>query len=113
MTINIKDIDIYNNFIDKIENINRTYLIYRMIIVYKNNAKLYKFNLENYDNSVYIVKDLDIDFDKLDYRILMVHENDIHKIANKGYYYNLITFTPCCTQYNINKNVNSKIIIYE
>lgn len=113
MTINIKDIDIYNNFIDKIENINKTYLIYRMIIVYKNNAELYKFNLENYDNSVYIVKNLDIDFDKLDYRILMVHENDMQKIADKGYYYNLITFTPCCTRYNINKNVNTEIIIYE
>jgi len=111
MTINIKDIDIYNNFIDKIENINKTYLIYRMIIVYKNNVELYKFSLENYDNSVYIVNNLDIDFDKLDYRILMVHENDIQKIANKSYYYNLITFAPCCTCFNIKKHVNSKIII--
>jgi len=103
--------DIYNNFIDKIENINRTYLIYRMIIVYKSNAELYKFDLENYYNSVYIVKNLNIDFDKLDYRILLVHENDIGKIINKGYYYNLVTFAPCCNRKYIENIIKDKNII--
>jgi hypothetical protein len=60
---------------------------------------MYKFLLEQNDNSVHVVNICDnIDYDKIDSRILLVNKNIYNDFVAKhgNSFYNLVIFTPCC-----------------
>ena len=58
--------------------------------------------LEQNNNSVYVVNNKNIDYDKLDYRILMVNDKKYKDFVEKNGsdFYNLVMYTPC----SINNN---------
>jgi hypothetical protein len=103
--------DIINQFIDKLDNIYKTDLIYRTIVVCNDDISEYKKILENKDYSVYTVNTIsNINYDDLDYRIILINNNILEDfldniISNKNhYFYTYITFT------NDNDDIKDKII---
>ena len=93
-------LDLKNNFVDELENIYRTHLIYRTIVVCNDDVVEYKKLLEDKEFSVYVINtNSNINYDELDYRILLIKSeifedflNNIisNKISN---FYTFIKFT--------------------
>ena len=93
-------LDLKNNFVDELENIYRTHLIYRTIVVCNDDVVEYKKLLEDKEFSVYVINsNSNINYDALDYRILLIKSelfedflNNI--ISNKmSNFYTFIKFT--------------------
>ena len=98
MTIAIKGIEAFHDFVNYLEDIYKNQLIYFTLIIYNSNLNMYKYLLEQNDNSVHVVNMCDnIDYDKIDSRILLVNKNIYNDfIAKHGNsFYNLVIFTPC------------------
>ena len=104
MTFAIKQLEAFYDFVNNLEEIYKNQLIYRTLFIYKYHSKIYKYLLEQNDNSVHIVDIEDnIDYDKIDCRILLVKEkiyNDFITKYGNGFY-NLVLNTPCCKNKNI------------
>ena len=83
MTIAIKGIEAFHDFVNYLEDIYRNQLIYRTLIIYNSNLNMYKYLLEQNDNSVHVVNMCDnIDYDKIDSRILLVNLHHAVKILS-------------------------------
>ena len=91
-------------FVDKLDTIYKTHLIYRTIVVCDRDICEYKRLLELRDFSVYVVSesDTDIDYDALDAldcRVILIEskriEGFLDTIISKGMndFYTFITFT--------------------
>ena len=66
-------LDFKNNFVDELEKLYRTHLIYRTIVVCNDDLIEYKKLLEDKEFSVYIIDGItNINYDTLDYRILLI-----------------------------------------
>lgn len=104
MTIAIQSIESFSDFVNKFEEVYKNQLIYRTLIVYGNETyvSIYKYMFEQNNNSVYVVNNKNIDYDKLDYRILMVNDKKYKDFVEKNGsdFYNLVMYTPC----SINNN---------
>ena len=105
MTIAIQSIESFSDFVNKLEEVYKNQLIYRTLIVYGNKkyVPIYKYMLEQNNNSVYVVKNNNnINYDKLDYRILMVNDKKFKDFVEKNgsNFYNLVIHTPCSSSYN-------------
>ena len=104
MTIAIQSIESFSDFVNKLEEVYKNQLIYRTLVVYgnENNVCIYKYMLEQNNNSVYVVNDRKIDYDKLDHRILMVNDNKFKDFVQKNgnNFYNLVMYTPCSSNNN-------------
>ena len=93
-------LDLKNNFVNELENIYRTHLIYRTIVVCNEDLIEYKKLLEDKEFSVYIINKIsNINYDTLDYRILLIKSELFEDflsniIANKmNNFYTFIKFT--------------------
>jgi hypothetical protein len=93
-------IDLKNNFVDELENIYRTHLIYRTIVVCNDDVIEYKKLLEDNEFSVYVINTIsNINYDALDYRILLIKSELFEDflsniISNKmSDFYTFIKFT--------------------
>ena len=93
-------LDLKNNFVDELENIYRTHLIYRTIVVCNNDVIEYKKLLEDKEFSVYVINTIsNINYDALDYRILLIKSELFEEflnniISNKmSNFYTFIKFT--------------------
>ena len=58
--------------------------------------------LEQNNNSVYVVNNKKVNYDKLDSRILMVNDKRFKKFVEKNGsdFYNLVVYTPCSSNNN-------------
>jgi hypothetical protein len=105
MTIAIQSIESFSDFVNRLEEVYKNQLIYRTLIVYgnKKNVSIYKHILEDNNNSVYVVNDKELNYDKLDYRILMVNEKKLKKFVEKNGkdFFNLVMYTPCSSNNKI------------
>ena len=101
MTIATNSIELFSDFVNKLEEVYKNQSVYRTLIVYglKKNGAIYKYLLEHNNNSVYMInEDKYSNYDKLDCRILMIEQNKYDKfIDNNGndFFSNLIN-TQCC-----------------
>jgi|TARA_B110000483_G_scaffold2500_1_gene2933 hypothetical protein len=101
MTIATNSIESFSDFVNKLEEVYKNQSVYRTLIVYglKKNGAIYKYLLEHNNNTVYMInEDKYSNYDKLDYRILMIEQNKYDKfIDNNGndFFSHLIN-TPCC-----------------
>ena len=93
-------LDLKNNFIDELENLYKTHLIYRTIVVCNNDIIEYKKLLEDKEFSVYVIDTIsNINYDTLDYRILLIKSELFEEflsnvISNKmNNFYTFIKFT--------------------
>ena len=93
-------LDLKNNFIDELENLYKTHLIYRTIVVCNNDIIEYKILLEDKEFSVYVIDTIsNINYDTLDYRILLIKSELFEEflsnvISNKmNNFYTFIKFT--------------------
>jgi len=93
-------LDFKNNFVDELENIYKTHLIYRTIVVCNSDVIEYKKILEDNDFSVYVINTIsNINYDELDYRILLIKSELFEDflsniISNKmNDFYTFIKFT--------------------
>lgn len=104
MTIAIQSIESFSDFVNKLEEVYKNQLIYRTLIVYgnKTHVSIYKHMLEQYNNSVYVVNNKKVDYDKLDCRILMVNDKMFKDFVEKNGsdFYNLVMYTPCSSNNN-------------
>jgi len=104
MTIAIQSIGSFIDFVKNLEEVYKNQLIYRTLIVYgnENYVSIYKYMLEQNNNSVYVVNDKQIDYDKIDYRILMVNYKKFKEFVEKNGsdFYNLVMYTPCIISSN-------------
>ena len=104
MTIAIQSIESFSDFVNKLEEVYKNQLIYRTLIVYGNEkyVSIYKYMLEQNNNSVYIVNNKKVDYDKLDCRIIMVNDKKIKDFVEKNgrEFYNLVMYTPCSSNNN-------------
>jgi len=101
MTVAINSIESFDDFVNKLEDVYKNQLVYRTLIVYglKKNGSIYKYLLENNNNSVYMINDDKYsNYDKLDYRILMIEKTNYEKfIYNNGNdFFSHLMYTPCC-----------------
>ena len=65
----------------------------------KKNGAIYKYLLVHNNNTVYMInEDKYLNYDKLDYRILMIEQNKYDKfIDNNGNdFFSHLIYTPCC-----------------
>lgn len=93
-------LDLKNNFVDELDNIYKSHLIYRTIVVCNDDVLEYKKLLENKDYSVYVINTIsNINYDTLDYRIFLI-KSDLFEdflnniISNKmNDFYTFIKFT--------------------
>jgi hypothetical protein len=93
-------LDFKNDFVDELEKLYRTHLIYRTIVVCNDDLKEYKKLLEDKEFSVYVIDSIsNINYDTLDYRILLI-KSDLFEdflsniISNKiNNFYTFIKFT--------------------
>jgi len=110
-------LDIKSQFVEELDDIYKTHLIYRTIVVCNNDdIDEYKVLLEDNDFSVYVVDTLSsiINYDALDYRILLIKcdfveefLNDIISTANsRNNFYTYIAFTP--DNANIKEEISKK-----
>jgi hypothetical protein len=94
--------DLKNQFVEELDNIYKTQLVYRTIVVCNDDIKEYKRLLEKKDFSVYVVE-VDaiatINYDALDYRVILIKHsffeeflNNIISNNNTGFY-TYIAFT--------------------
>jgi hypothetical protein len=104
-------LDLINQFVEKLDNIYKTHLIYRTIVVCNDDILEYKNLLENKDFSVYIVNTVsNINYDALDYRIILIKYDIIEDFLkniisnNINNFYTYITFT------EDNDNIKNEII---
>ena len=92
------------DFVEKLDNIYKSHLIYRTIVVCDGDIREYKRLLEKMDFSVYIVNlisnaDFGIDYDALDYRVILIESAQIDQFLNTIFannhtgFYTYITFT--------------------
>jgi len=98
------DMDLKFMFVEELDNIYKTNLIYRTIVVCNDDDVLeYKNILETKDFSVYLVdtpSNTHINYDDLDSRIILINSNLLEEflnniISNKTYsFYTHIIFTP-------------------
>jgi hypothetical protein len=98
------DMDLKFMFVEELDNIYKTNLIYRTIVVCNDDDVLeYKNILETKDFSVYLVdtpSNNHINYDDLDSRIILINSNKLEEflnniISNKTYsFYTHIIFTP-------------------
>jgi hypothetical protein len=95
-------LDLKKHFVEDLDNIYRTHLIYRTIVVCGDNLADYKVLLENKDFSVYVVKaisNININYDTLDHRIILVNNEMVEDFLNSiiandiDNFYTYITFT--------------------
>jgi hypothetical protein len=93
-------LDLKNNFVDELENIYKTHLIYITIVVCNGDVIEYKKLLEDKDFSVYVINTIsNINYDALDYRILLIKSELFEDflsniISNKmNDFYTFIKFT--------------------
>ena len=93
------NLDLKNQFVEDLDNIYRTHLIYRTIVVCNNIAD-YKGLLENKDFSVYVVNLVsNINYDTLDHRIILVNNKILEDFLNNiianniNDFYTYISFT--------------------
>jgi len=104
MTIAIQSIESFSDFVNKLEEVYKNQLIYRTLIVYGNETyvSIYKYMLEQNNNSVYVVNNKKIDYDKLDYRILMVNDKKFKDFVEKNGsdFYDFVMYTPCSSNNN-------------
>lgn len=104
MTIAIQSIESFSDFVNKLEEVYKNQLIYRTLIVYGNEkyVYIYKYMLEQNNNSVYVVNNKKVNYDKLDSRILMVNDKRFKKFVEKNGsdFYNLVVYTPCSSNNN-------------
>lgn len=77
--------DLKNQFVEELDNIYKTQLVYRTIVVCNNDIEEYKRLLEKKDFSVYVV-DVDaiatINYDALDYRIILIKNTLFEEFLN-------------------------------
>ena len=77
------NLDLKNQFVEDLDNIYRTHLIYRTIVVCDKDIVDYKELLENKDFSVYVVNTVsNINYDTLDHRIILVNNKIIEDFLN-------------------------------
>ena len=93
-------LDLKNQFVEKLDNIYKTHLIYRTIVVCNDDISEYKNLLENKDFSVYTVNTVpNINYDALDCRIILIKHDIIEEflnniiLNNNNNFYTYITFT--------------------
>ena len=93
-------LDLKNQFVEELDNIYKTHLIYRTIVVCKDDISEYKSLLENKEFSVYVVNTIDnINYDALDYRIILINHDIFDDFLNYiisnniSNFYTYITFT--------------------
>lgn len=76
-------LDIKNQFVDELDNIYKTHLIYRTIVVCNDDIDEYKVLLENKEFSVYVVDTIsNINYDALDFRILLIKYDMVEEFLN-------------------------------
>ena len=77
--------DLKNQFVEELDNIDKTQLVYRTIVVCNNDIEEYKRLLEKKDFSVYVV-DVDaiatINYDALDYRVILIKNTLFEEFLN-------------------------------
>ena len=92
------------DFVEKLDNKYKSHLIYRTIVVCDGDISEYKRLLEKMDFSVYIVNlisnvDFGINYDALDYRVILIESSQIDQFLNTIFaknhtgFYTYITFT--------------------
>lgn len=93
-------LDLINQFVDKLDNIYKTHLIYRTIVVCNDDISEYKNLLESKDYSVHTVNTFsNINYDDLDCRIILIKHDIIEEFLdciisnNINNFYTYITFT--------------------
>ena len=93
-------LDLKNQFVEELDNIYKTHLIYRTIIVCKDDIVEYKKLLEDRDFSVYVVNTIStINYDALDCRVILINHNIFEDFLNNiisnniSNFYTYITFT--------------------
>jgi len=93
-------LDLKNNFVEELDNIYKSHLIYRTIVVCNDDVLEYKKLLENKDYSVYVINTIsNINYDTLDYRIFLIKSDLFEEflnniISNKmNDFYTFIKFT--------------------
>tara|TARA_B000000477_G_scaffold79338_1_gene66764 strand:- start:749 stop:1078 length:330 start_codon:yes stop_codon:yes gene_type:complete len=106
MTLAINSIESFSDFVNKLEEVYKNQSVYRTLIVYglKKNGVIYKYLLENNNNSVYMINDDKYsNYDKLDCRILMIEQTNYEKfIDNNGNeFFSHLVNTPCCKNNNL------------
>jgi|UniRef100_A0A6C0CFN1 hypothetical protein len=94
------NLDLKNQFVEDLDNIYRTHLIYRTIVVCDKDIVDYKELLENKDFSVYVVNTVsNINYDTLDHRIILVNNKILEDFLNSiiandiDNFYTYISFT--------------------
>lgn len=77
--------DLKNQFVEELDNIYKTQLVYRTIVVCNDDIKEYKRLLEKKDFSVYVVE-VDaiatINYDALDYRVILIKHSLFEEFLN-------------------------------
>ena len=77
--------DLKNQFVEELDNIYKTQLVYRTIVVCNDDIEEYKRLLEKKDFSVYVVE-VDaiatINYDTLDYRIILIKHSFFEEFLN-------------------------------
>jgi hypothetical protein len=119
-------LDIKSQFVEELDDIYKTHLIYRTIVVCNNDdIDEYKVLLEDNDFSVYVVDTLSsiINYDALDYRILLIKCDFVEEFLNdiisngggsngsstansRNNFYTYIAFTP--DNANIKEEISKK-----
>lgn len=111
------NLDLKNQFVEDLDNIYKTHLIYRTIVVCDDDIADYKRLLEKKDFSVYVVDAVsNINYDTLDHRIILVNNNIIEDFLNNiianniNDFYTFIAFTydnSCMKETILNKYHNN------
>lgn len=77
--------DLKNQFVEELDNIYKTHLVYRTIVVCNDDIEEYKKLLEKKDFSVYVVE-VDafatINYDALDYRVILIKNTLFEEFLN-------------------------------
>jgi hypothetical protein len=88
-------LDLKNQFVEELDNIYKTQLIYRTIVVCNDDLAEYKRLLEMKDFSVYVV-DTDalsnINYDALDYRVILIKHTLFEEFLNNIIQNNITDF---------------------
>lgn len=104
-------LDFKNQFVEKLDNIYKTHLIYRTIVVCNDDISEYKILLENKDFSVYIVNTVsNVNYDALDYRIILIKRDIIEDFLNNIISNNINNFYTYITFTDDNNDIKNKII---
>jgi hypothetical protein len=105
------NLDFKNQFVEDLDDIYKTHLIYRTIVVCNDDILEYKNLLENKDFSVYIVNTVsNINYDALDYRIILIKYDIIEDFLNNIISNNINNFYTYITFTEDNDNIKNEII---